>query len=93
MFSELSWTIWLLRNNICFNQRACDSIKTSVLNIMHWVLLWTGKMDYTEEIVAGMKEWLPEDTTHIPLQEMVPEQVLVESINTVTQRIPFEDWL
>lgn len=68
-------------------------IKTYVLTIMHWVLLCTEKMDNTEEIIAGMKEWLPEDTTHIPLQEMVPEQVLVESINTVTQMIPFEELL
>ena len=31
---------------------------------MHWVLLGTGKMDNTEEIACGMKEWLPEDNPY-----------------------------
>lgn len=49
MFSAVTWTTWLLRNNICFNQGRCDRVKTSILNVINWVLLWTCQTGNVEE--------------------------------------------
>lgn len=84
VFGALAWTIWSQRNSICFNQSLCPLVRTTVIQIINWVVLWTGTDAATAD---AAKEWLPGALTDIPLQEMPaiapsPEQVLVESANT-----------
>lgn len=84
VFGALAWNVWNQRNAICFNQSSCPSIRTSVIQIINWVLLWTGNDAPTAE---AAQTWLPRDLSDIPLQEVpaaIPssEHVLVESAHT-----------
>lgn len=67
IFGALAWTIWNKRNSICFNQTPYPSVRTSVIQIINWVLLWTGSDAATSE---AAQEWLPEDLSDIALQEV-----------------------
>lgn len=72
VFSALCWTLWKIRNEICFQQLAPKSFKTTILLIISLVSYWLGNTLKKFNSSTGI--WLPGELDEIPLQALAPEE-------------------
>ena len=71
-FTAYAWTIWTLRNKLCFHHITPHTVKSIVLTITNLVNFWTGMV--SDEEAHHRQEWLPkaEEVDQMPLQEWDP---------------------
>ena len=66
MLSALCWTIWKIRNELCFQQVPKKTFKTIVMLIISLISYWSGNVKRQVKDLLAL--WLPEDPDVIPLQ-------------------------
>ena len=68
--SATCWSVWRLRNNICFNEYSMQSIRSMILTICTFVSHCAGNMK--AEIQTHLQKWMSIDVDMIPLQSLSP---------------------
>lgn len=70
MFSALSWTLWKMRNELCFETHLENPFRSIIVLIVSLVTYGTGTTKRkTRELIT---DWLPEETEAVPLQVWDP---------------------
>lgn len=72
VFSALTWTIWKIRNDICFQQKNHKTFKTIILLIISLVAYWLGNVPQLIQDLVPL--WLPANMEEIPLQVWYPTE-------------------
>lgn len=75
VFSALSWTIWKIRNDICFNNASLPTGRNTIILIISLVLYWTG--NEVGQIDEAVQTWLPQSLENIPLRTFDGNEDLV----------------
>lgn len=71
VFSALSWTIWKLRNELCFQHHTSKTFRSTILMIIALTNYWTDLVKRQARDVIPV--WLPETIEEIPLRIWDPE--------------------
>lgn len=87
MLNALVWTLWKIRNEICFQQKQKKSFKTVILLIISLITYWLGNVKRQSKYLVPL--WMPFDLDEIPLQVWYPTE---EDLQMMVYQGPSEDF-